>query len=396
MPYKITDEITNFSHKVRVLFVKCVECDIQESMELLTIFFSNIDIVYDGEEALRYFNLKKYDLIVTGLNLPKLHGIELITRIRDVSKHITILPISSTTNIYDFTELIKLGIDGFIIRPLEIKQFTEVIYKTIDKLKNKEELYQYKINLEQKVQEQVDILRQKDKTLAYQSKLASMGEMIDAVAHQWKQPLNIINMRIDMLRYDYEDNNINKEYCEKLSSDIISQTSHMQNTLDEFRTFLRPDKQKKAFSIPLIIDKVLLLVKDEMLKYKIEIEKDIEENIEIDGIENEFKHLILNLISNSKDAFVENNIDNRKIRFKLYKNENKVILEISDNAGGIPKHIIDNIFEANVTSKSEGKGTGIGLYMSSQIIKKHNGGISVKNVENGSMFTVNIKYPYLY
>ncbi|MEA3384224.1 MAG: hybrid sensor histidine kinase/response regulator [Campylobacterota bacterium] len=396
MPYKITDEITNFSHKVRVLFVKCVECDIQESMELLTIFFSNIDIVYDGEEALRYFNLKKYDLIVTGLNLPKLHGIELITRIRDVSKHITILPISSTTNIYDFTELIKLGIDGFIIRPLEIKQFTEVIYKTIDKLKNKEELYQYKINLEQKVQEQVDILRQKDKTLAYQSKLASMGEMIDAVAHQWKQPLNIINMRIDMLRYDYEDNNINKEYCEKLSSDIISQTSHMQNTLDEFRTFLRPDKQKKAFSIPLIIDKVLLLVKDEMLKYKIEIEKDIEENIEIDGIENEFKHLILNLISNSKDAFVENNIDNRKIRFKLYKNENKVILEISDNAGGIPKHIIDNIFEANVTSKSEGKGTGIVLYMSSQIIKKHNGGISVKNVENGSMFTVNIKYPYLY
>ena len=98
-----------------------------------------------------------------------------------------------------------------------------------------------------KVKEQVESLRHRDKVLAYQSKLAAMGEMMDAVAHQWKQPINIINMRIDLLRYDQEDGRVDKAYCEKLYHDITSQTAHMKNTLDEFRTFLRPDKKNRGF-----------------------------------------------------------------------------------------------------------------------------------------------------
>ena len=106
------------------------------------------------------------------------------------------------------------------------------------------------------------------------------------------------------------------------------------------------------------------------MKYKIKVEKNILEDIKLNGIENEFKHLILNLISNSKDAFEEKGIMDRKIEFALKKEGGYTVLEVTDNAGGIPENIINKIFDANFTSKTEGKGTGIGLYMSKQIVKK--------------------------
>ncbi len=390
MEYEISDELVKYSQTVRVLFAKCVGREEKDVLSLFNIFFSNIDVVYDGMEALEHFKTNKYDLIITGLNLPKINGMELISKIRDISKNVTILAISSTTDKYDFTELIKLGIDGFIIRPVYVKQFSEVMHKTIEKLKIKQDLYEHRIDLEKKVQEQITILREKDKILSYQSKLAAMGEMMDAVAHQWKQPLNIINMRIDMLRYDQELGLVDKNYCDTLYNNITAQTMHMKTTLDEFRTFLRPNKKKNIFSISLIIDNVLLLVHDELMKYNITIEKNIQDDLKINGIENEFKHLILNLISNSKDAFIENDIKERVIKFNLYKQDENIILEVADNAGGIPSHIISTIFNANVTTKEAGKGTGIGLYMSKQIVKKHHGEISVMNIDNGSVFIIKI------
>ena len=195
-------------------------------------------------------------------------------------------------------------------------------------------------------------------------------------------------MKADMLRYDCEDGYVDQEYCDNLYEKITSQTKHMTNTLDEFRTFLRPDKQTEKFSISSIIDNVLLLVNDELIKYSIAIEKDIKNDLMLDGIKNEFKHLILNLISNSKDAFNEKDIQNRVIRFSIFKSENKIVLEVLDNAGGIPQKSIDKIFDANYTLKPKGKGTGIGLYMSRQIVQKHQGEIFVENINDGAKFRI--------
>lgn len=391
MPNIVNDELLNYSHTVRVMFVRDQECIKSHTLDMLEIFFSNLDLVSNCEEAYEHFLKSKYDLIIMGLNLPEKSGIELIEKIRDISRDITILVISDDTDANDFSELIKLGVDGYIIRPVYMKQFSDVVHKTIEKLKNKQDLYEYRISLEEKVKEQVESLREKDKILSYQSKLAAMGEMIDAVAHQWKQPLNIINMKIDMLRYDYIDNLVDQDYCNRLYEDVFFQTSHMKDTLDEFRTFLRPDKKRENFSISDVLDKVLLLVKDEIIKYNITIEKDIIHDISLNGIENELKHLFLNLISNSKDAFLQNNIKDKNIKIRLYKENNTGVLEFYDNAGGIPKDIIDNIFKANVTTKEEGKGTGIGLYMSRHIVKKHYGEISVENIKDGAKFTVRFK-----
>jgi len=232
---------------------------------------------------------------------------------------------------------------------------------------------------------------QKSTMLSQQSKMAAMGEMMDAVAHQWKQPLNSISMMNDMLKDDFKDGIVDEAYINDMTETTQMQIEHMVNTLSEFRSFFRPSKDSKDFFIKECIESVQILMKDELLKNTIDVKISIQDNFKIHGLINEFKHLFLNLISNSIDAFEEKNLQNRKISIKSYLENTHGIIEFEDNAGGIPNHVIANIFKPNITTKSEGKGTGIGLYMSSQIVQKHNGTIDVKNINSGVLFRVTIK-----
>ena len=250
-----------------------------------------------------------------------------------------------------------------------------------------EQLDEYKNHLEEKVEEEISKRKEKEKMLLQQSKLAAMAEMMDAVAHQWKQPINVINMQVDLLGYEFEDGTVDTEHIKKFQKNVFEQVSHMTDTLNEFRSFFRPNKDASEFDVKEMIKKVLLLVKDEFVKNKISIVIDDKQNFKILGVENEFKHLVLNIINNAKDAFIDNYIESREIKINLLKDETSQSIEIIDNAGGIPKHVINDIFKANVTTKEEGKGTGIGLYMSSQIATKHDGILSVENVQGGAKFT---------
>jgi C4-dicarboxylate-specific signal transduction histidine kinase len=249
-----------------------------------------------------------------------------------------------------------------------------------------EELDSYKNELELKVEEEIEKRKEKDKIILQQSKLAAMGEMMDAVAHQWKQPINIINMQIDMLGYDFEDDLVNEKYVKQLQRDIFRNIKHMTNTLDEFRTFFRPNKDVEKFYVKDMVNKVLLLVKDEFIKNLITINLIVEDNYTLIGVENEFKHLILNIINNAKDAFIERNIKERQIDIEVKSTEKFYAINILDNAGGIPQDLISDIFKTNVTTKIGDKGTGIGLYMSEQIAVKHNGSLTVENIDHGSKF----------
>ena len=376
-----------FSKTVRVLYI---EPDETINDDTFGLFFDKIDRVKTSEIALEHFYENKYDLIITHVNMPIMNGIELLSKIREVSKNITVLVISSETKY--FVELIKLGIDGYLLKPLEIHQYTSVIQKVIEKLKNKQELYETKINLEKKIEEEVFKRNTSEKMLLQQSKLAVMGEMMDAVAHQWRQPINTINMEVDMLQYDFEDDLITKHYIEEFSQKISTQILHMNSTLNEFRSFFRPDKDIVPFEIRKALESVLVLLKDELVKNVIKIKLEICDDFKVVAIENEFKHVFINLINNSKDAFNENNIANKVINIttKIEKNKKKIM--ILDNAGGIPSDIIDDIFKANVTSKSQENGTGIGLYMSKQIVEKYKGTIEVSNstIQKGSLFIITL------
>ncbi len=233
-------------------------------------------------------------------------------------------------------------------------------------------------------------LRLQATMLEQQAKMASMGEMMDAVAHQWKQPLNALSMYADLLKADFDEGRVDKAYLEEMLEGVNTQIEHMVVTLREFRDFFRPNKQSSHFMLLDIVESVRLLVKDEFLKNNIEVQVEIEPSLTIIGNANEFKHLILNIINNAKDAFNEQGIDQRLIMIRAKGTEQGVSLQIEDTAGGIDARVLGKIFEANVTTKQEGKGTGIGLYMSAQIVEKMQGRISVENINKGACFTITL------
>lgn len=255
-------------------------------------------------------------------------------------------------------------------------------------LKANEELDEYKNNLEKKVEEEIVKRKQKEQMLLDQSKFAAMGEMIDAIAHQWAQPLSIIKLHTSSLEFDFQAGKVNAEYIQQYQEKISHVIEHMNTTLKEFRNFFREDKEKQSFYVKEMIAKVLLFVNDEFVKNRISFSTQIEENFEMLGIENELKHILLNIVNNAKDAFIRNSIPSRVIHIKTYTTPTHQVIEISDNAGGINKQIINDIFKANVTTSKDGKGTGIGLYLSALIAEKNSLQLEAKNIENGAMFTL--------
>ena len=232
--------------------------------------------------------------------------------------------------------------------------------------------------------------QQKDKIIEQQSRLAAMGEMIDAIAHQWKQPLNAISMMIDMLRDDFKTGDVDHTYIDDLDKSVQLQIEHMVTTLNEFRNFLRPSTKNKEFSFNTILQKVQILMKDELIAQNLHLHLDIDENLRFFGNENEFKHLFINLINNAIDAFNEQGINIKEMYIRAFAKEKEIIIEVEDEAGGIPTNIINHIFKPNVTTKPEGKGTGIGLYMSMQIVQKNNGTLEVENVNKGALFRIKL------
>lgn len=233
----------------------------------------------------------------------------------------------------------------------------------------------------------------KDEMIEQQSRLAAMGEMIDAIAHQWRQPLNAISICMEMLKDEFEKGNLTQAYMKDADETINLQINHMISTLNEFRSFLRPSTKNEIFYIKEALENVQILMKDELISQNINVILDVDSSIKIDGNKNELKHLFINLINNSIYAFNERNIKKRNIFIKCYKQNSRIYIEVEDNAGGIPEDIIEKIFEPNITTKQKENGTGIGLYMSYQIVKKNSGLINVHNSDKGAFFTITLLHP---
>ena len=244
------------------------------------------------------------------------------------------------------------------------------------------ELHDLNDNLELTVQTKTQENLKQLETMQEQSKMASMGEMIGAIAHQWRQPLNEIGIAIQNLKYDYEDGLIDEKFLIKFIQENKEVIKFMSNTIDDFRNFYRVDKTKELFDVKDAINKTLSLQMAQLVSHNITIYMD-GESFKIDGFRNEFLQVILNLINNAKDALLENEIENAKIVIELV--DRSVI--IRDNAGGIPDEVKERIFEPYFTTKEQGKGTGIGLYMSKIIIEDNmKAKLTVKNSEDGAEF----------
>ncbi len=252
-------------------------------------------------------------------------------------------------------------------------------------------LFSYLIHYHVKLLE--NKLVQQQNALILKNQKAQMGDMIGAITHQWKQPLNTISSIIMLLQYKIKDETkLSPEYLDDKLTQVNNNIHFLAETIDDFKDFFNPKKIKKNCDLSKLINKAISLSKDSILSNEISIKHDLKFTKEVYLFENELLHILLNIIQNSKEAFRDNKIDNDDVKMiKIIGNtkDDATYIDIIDNAGGISAENLPYIFHENYTTKEKNRGTGLGLYLSKVIIEDHmNGSIEVKNIAQGTMFRI--------
>ena len=223
-------------------------------------------------------------------------------------------------------------------------------------------------------------LKLKEELLIQKSKMASMGQMLENIAHQWRQPLSVISTTSTgiALRKSMGIEISNEEEIKDLEK-IGDTVKYLSQTIDDFRNYFNPNRKKELFNLKDCYKQTLKILNTKFDVSNIEVIEKLED-VNVVGYENDFTQVIMNLLNNSKDILIEKNEDKRLIYLSIYKDKGKAIFSIKDSGGGIPSHLLNKIFEPYFTTKSKQEGTGIGLYMSREIIEKHmNGKLKVEN-----------------
>ncbi len=284
----------------------------------------------------------------------------------------------------------SIEIDREKLNFLEFKTLADSLNSMLHKRNLAENnLKELNLVLEDRVKNETEKSLEKERLLTQQSKMALMGEMINSIAHQWRQPLNALGLTIQKLKLFYNRDRLNEDSINDIVLKSMKQINYMSKTIDDFRNFFKSDKSAEEFLINDVIYDSISIIEAQLKYHNIKTKID-GEKLNLFGHQNEFKQVILNILNNAKDAILDKKIENGVITILIYEDRHNLNIEIKDNAKGIPENIIDRIFEPYFTTKNT-EGTGIGLYMSKIIIQENmKGKIEVKNIKDGACFKIKL------
>lgn len=247
-------------------------------------------------------------------------------------------------------------------------------------------------SLETKVAEEVTKNRQKDVMLIQKNRQAAMGEMVSSIAHQWRQPLNALGVILQNIETSYYARDISDEYMAAKTSKAMELIGYMSDTIDDFRDFFKPGKQKLIFNVKEVVEKSLAFINPGLSGTNVKINLKMQDDIKVFGYANEFAQAVINILNNAREILLERSCVNPEIQVELFSSNGNAELLIRDNAGGIPEEIMDKIFDPYFTTRNPNIGTGLGLYIAQTIIEKHmEGEIHAQNTLNGAQFRITVK-----
>jgi len=356
-----------------------------------------IDYALKAKDGISKLKENEYNLLILDMELPDLHGIDVLKIIRKNMhfKDLPIMVLSGTMTPEIVREVLKNGANDILKKPFVFEEFILKVDLWIDYFK-KEQLLQEKNyelkflndNLEKLIYKEVEKNREKDKLMFQQSRQAQMGEMIAMIAHQWRQPLNVIGTASSIINNKLKRGKLSPEISSDLTSKISENIEYLSATINDFRDFFKPEKKMQLTSFDIIVKKSINLVKSSLLSHRIEYEVKSIDIKQFISHENELVQVVLNLLKNAEDVLVEKEIKNPKIFIEI----NGEILKIGDNGGGIDEKTMEKIFDPYFSTKLEKEGTGLGLYMSQIIVQEHCKGIlDVQNNEKGAVFTIDLR-----
>jgi C4-dicarboxylate-specific signal transduction histidine kinase len=395
--------------KIPVLIVD----DRPENLSSLEALLGDMELelvkAQSGNEALRHILYNDFALVLLDVQMPEMDGFETATLMRENPKtrHLPIIFVTAgMKEEYHQFRGYEAGAVDYLMKPIEphilrskVRVFCDLYAQRQEMKRMKEELEQQNEKLRQTYEQlqqetaerlrAVDELRQKDQIMIQQSRIAAMGEMLNNIAHQWRQPLNVLGLKIQEIGFFYDYGELSKDFLDTSIGKAMEVLRHLSQTIDDFRDFSSPDKEKTVFDVEQVVGKTLSLVAESFAQRGIAIDVSISESPRVNGYPNEYRQVLLNILMNSKDAFAEQAQQEPRVAIRSWSEHGKTVLTITDNAGGIPDEHLNKIFDAYYTTKDLGKGTGIGLFMAKNIIEKNMGGsLTARNIDGGAEFRI--------
>lgn len=248
------------------------------------------------------------------------------------------------------------------------------------------------IGIKQEISEEVylrEALRDQEELMIAQSRHAAMGEMISMIAHQWRQPISVIAMGANNILVDIELDEFNIDSLKEQLREILSQTQYLSQTIDDFRNFFRPDKEKETIKVEDVLDEAQKIIAKSLENNAIMLDIHSKNTLSVKTYSRELLQVFINIIKNAKEAITEMRSEGGFVHVRVYSENNDVVITICDNGGGVDEKYITKIFDPYFSTKDEKTGTGLGLYMSKIIIEKHiRGSIDVSNTQEGACFKI--------
>lgn len=373
--------------------IKCSAIEPLQKPMNFNLFQANNGL--DGVELFR----QKYEegliipICIVDMRMPNgIDGLETSLRLKQIDPNVHIIIATAYSDRTNKEILDALKNNTYYIRkPFNYEEIYQLVHslsisyfatKTIQQLNN---------DLEQKIEEELEKNRQKDSLLFQQAKLAAMGEMIGNIAHQWRQPLNIVSMLFQRIHRQFKNGTLTGITIDNDLAQAMDTINYMSQTIDDFRGHFEPTKEKTHYDLSSVISNTVALIEPSFNLLNIKIDMSLRSEVSLYGFSEDIKQVLLNLLNNAKDAIVSNNVANGKITINVssLSDYSGTVVSVYDNGGGIDKKNISKIFEPYFTTKHKSQGTGIGLYMSKRIVEEHLGGvISAMNEEERTCFSI--------
>ncbi len=335
------------------------------------------------------------DIVLSDYKLPNFDGRAALEIVRRDYSEVPVVMVTGALSDIEAVDLIHAGARDYVLKD-RLARLAPAVQRALAaeqearaRRQAEEQLRLLNESLEQQVREQTQKNMEKERLLIEQNRRAAMGELVRNIAHQWRQPLNTVGLVVQNILDDYHENSLNKEELERGVATAMRCIKGMSKTIDDFRNFFRPDKVRKRFKLRDAIDESLSLIEATLKSNEIKVSLNGDQELHAFGYANDFSQVILNLLANAAEALVGNKVQQKQIEIELSSSERSGVVVIRDNAGGIPKDAMGEIFDPYFTTKVDG--LGIGLYMSKIIIERHIGGsITCCNTAEGAEFTVSV------
>jgi two-component system, sensor histidine kinase and response regulator len=381
----------------KILIVDDVPANLVVLRKLLAKVPADVISASSGNEALAQALDHEFALVLLDVQMPEMDGYEVAEWMQSEEQTrgtpIIFVTAAFKDDIHRITGY-EAGAVDYIEKPIEptillskvgvflrLYQQKQLVAQALDQLKSLNE------NLEQRVEDEVHKNLEQERIMVQQSRLAAMGEMIGNIAHQWRQPLNALGLLLANIKDANDFGELDTEQIESSVAKGRQLINKMSTTIDDFRNFFKPNKEKTSFSLKKAVQDTLEILSASLRNHNITVHLDAPEDIIAYGFPNEYFQVMLNILNNSKDAMLGRQLRNGEIHITITRHGENAQVIIRDSGGGIPADILPKVFDPYFTTKE--KGTGIGLYMSKLIIENNMGGqLDARNVENGAEFSV--------